>query len=596
MAPPPRKTKAEIKRDEESLRTFQRAWDAAHKPHKERCDRYEKCYDIYDAVLPAHEDKWRHNLHPPYALQIIEVIESNLVEELPRWNIRPLFRRYAAGAKVMERLIRKQLNQDRFPSKQPTFVRQGLITGLTVAKIPWVQDTRYVRRRIFEGDPFAPMPTPGVYQPEEAQYATVLETFKAQPSWVNVNVKNFLWDPAAESWDDCIYCCYRTYDTIDQLKAMEALGVYRNVDEVTLSDNPRQSPGVDELDLRGRVEVVECWWRDRLITVANKKVVLRDEPNPYHHGELPFVVASTMPRPFRIDGKSEVEILGEIQTGLWTLQNQRLDNVELINNLVYLVRDGMDNPEVFSRIHPGMAVPVSDPSDIVPLRPDGSIIGPAVQAEEILKGDLQNVSGAVPYLSGADQTTVDQTTATGVSMISNMATRRIMRKKQQLQWAYRDAGLQFIALNQQLMDGADEVELASADVAATDMSVSAGWQTILPQDIQGRFDFELEDIGESLHRQEKRSEALAKAQFLLGNAMGLAQMGVMIDCAKVIQDFSEAWDDDPNRFLVPQNPGFPGMGTQMMAPISPATPIVGGMSAQTTPAGNGAGPAPSTAA
>ena len=35
------------------------------------------------------------------------------------------------------------------------------------------------------------------------------------------------------------------------------------------------------------VEVLEYWTPERVITVANRNVVLRDRPNPFWHGRLP---------------------------------------------------------------------------------------------------------------------------------------------------------------------------------------------------------------------------------------------------------------------------------------------------------------------
>ena len=91
------------------------------------------------------------------------------------------------------------------------------------------------------------------------------------------------------------------------------------------------------------------------------------------------------------------------------------------------------------RLYPGAVIPLR-PDQVQAWVPNISILQPSVQAEEMLKGDLQNITGAVGYLSGASGTQIDQTTATGISVISNMAAKRIIRMKQQIMYAMRRAG------------------------------------------------------------------------------------------------------------------------------------------------------------
>jgi hypothetical protein len=63
---------------------------------------------------------------------------------------------------------------------------------------------------------------------------------------------------------------------------------------------------------------------------------------------------------FRIAGVSEVELIRETQEILWTLLNQRLDNLQLINNAIVLLRDDIDDPDSFD-FYPGARNLVSDP-------------------------------------------------------------------------------------------------------------------------------------------------------------------------------------------------------------------------------------------
>jgi hypothetical protein len=83
---------------------------------------------------------------------------------------------------------------------------------------------------------------------------------------------------------------------------------------------------------------------------------------------------------------------------LWELGNQTLDNIELINNFITLIRSDVDDPDAFE-FYPGARWEVDDPSQVASL-------GAAVPARErhhreaLIKGDLQNVTSAAPFAGG----------------------------------------------------------------------------------------------------------------------------------------------------------------------------------------------------
>ncbi len=74
--------------------------------------------------------------------------------------------------------------------------------------------------------------------------------------------------------------------------------------------------------------------------------------------------------------------------------------------------------------------------EIVSLKIDPTVANITLQAEALLKGDLQNIMGGLPMASGADSQTIDQQTATGVSIITTIAQRLIQARKQHYLWAY----------------------------------------------------------------------------------------------------------------------------------------------------------------
>ena len=543
-----------IESDPKQLLTrFHKCWSSSDQKHRENREFYKKCDDGYNAVLKPSEIEWQSDLHPPYALQIIDVIESNIVDDEPDVRVLPAQPQYAEGAELLSHILKQQRYKDNFSEKYAMFVKQALIRGISVAKIPWLEEWRKVPTPNYKPDPL------GMRQP----YETV--PYRQQPGFVNVDVNHFLWDCNATNLDDAEYVFFRTYES---KRSLEAAGVYENLDQIEEQTNMSLE---DQKERRGRVEVVEWWWRDgnmmRLTVIANRQVIIRDCASPFWHGQFPFVVANIMPTPFNFRGKSIVEIINDLQIALWELQNQRIDNSKFMANAAMFVDPNTEQQDL--RLYPGAVIPLR-PDQVQAWVPNISILQPSVQAEEMLKGDLQNITGAVGYLSGASNTQIDQTTATGISVISNMAAKRIIRMKQQIMFAMRRAGEQQIALNQQLLPGPVAVRI--------DQEADDDWRLVTPTDIQGQYDFRVEDANESLMRQERRAEALAFANWFGQNYMLLTQSGVTPNMRRVAEDVIQAFDEDPKEYLndedesamqVQANPLVGGIGAAQPGPTTP---------------------------
>jgi hypothetical protein len=541
---------AEYSDPKKLLARFQKCWSSSDQKHREHREFYKKCDDGYNAIIKPSEVEWQSDLHPPYALQIIDVIESNIVDDEPDVRVLPAQPQYAEGADLLTHILKQQRYKDGFAEKYALFVKQALIRGISVAKVPWLEEWRRVPTPNYKPDPLG----------QRKPYQTV--PYRQQPGFVNVDANHFLWDCNATSLDDAEYVFFRTYET---KRSLEAAGVYENLEKIEESNFNME----DDKERRGRVEVIEWWWRDggtmRLTVIANREVVIRDCASPFWHGQFPFAVANIMPTPFAFRGKSIVEIINDIQIALWELQNQRIDNSKFMANAAMFVDPNTEQQDL--RLYPGAVIPLR-PDQVQAWVPNISILQPSVQAEELLKGDLQNITGAVGYLSGASNTQIDQTTATGISVISNMAAKRIIRMKQQIMFAMRRVGEQQIALNQQLLPGPVAVRI--------DANAEEDWRMVTPADIQGQYDFRVEDANESLMRQERRAEALAFANWFGQNYMLLTQSGVTPNMRRVAEDVIQAFDEDPKEYLGEEaamqaqpNPLVGGMGA---APPGPTTP------------------------
>jgi hypothetical protein len=147
---------------------------------------------------------------------------------------------------------------------------------------------------------------------------------------------------------------------------------------------------------------------------------------------------------------SIIESLAQIQEYLWTLQNQRIDALRLLTNVITTIRSDVDDPDAFE-FFPGAQWIVEDPGQVGQLQIDGTAASITLEAEALLKGDLQNMLGGLPMAGGVSGGSIDQKTATGMSIITSIAQKLIQARKQHHMWAYSKVGELFLGMMGQMI-------------------------------------------------------------------------------------------------------------------------------------------------
>ena len=550
--------------------------------HRAFCDRVDARHRAYWGVMERRSKaaRWTHKHAPKYVNHIVETTLASLLDEELRFRVRARSKMYepgefeqaAAGAKALEILLRWQLEQCRFDEAQRPYVLQNMIAGLTVGKVCWQNTTRLRRKLVTQPhpveDPLTGEPlgfVPRLVEVEEP------DTVFDGPMFEVVDVRDFFWDEAAVSLGRCSIVAHRVWMTFDELKQAEKHGLYENVDDLKES---RDFSGDDysnrEFDADGakrtknRIAVEELYWSTpsgiRTVTLGNRAVSLKKpRPHPYWHGEYPFVVCSTQPDLFRIPGMSQVEKIMELQEALWDLVNQTADNLEFINNAIAIVPEGFDYQGW--RHEPQAVNEAPDPASVQMWAPSVIPAQVSLGHQALLKGEMQNLAGSFPFSSGTDSQTVDQKTATGASIVTSLAQRSIAAQKRQLYLSYQRMGQQFLELDQQYVREPVWVEVVGVDSQTE-------FEQILPEVLQGQFNFSMQPMTESMMRQEKRAEALAKFQVLMQSVPVFAMMQLPLNPKVLLEDFLESYDDaDIERFFSGQpqpqvaaagQPGQPG--------------------------------------
>lgn len=556
-------------------------FDDDRRPHDDFCQKVERRYRSYRGIIETRSQaaSWTNKHHPAYVLQAIETMVSNLIDPSPKWRLKvnPIvgdaseLARQREGARANEILLNHQLRIDKYAEKQRPFDLQALICGLSVSKQYWLERSGS-RRQIEEYEE----PVLDFFGTEIGSVPRVVEskvqtTFRDDPTHEVVDVRDFIWQRGATGLGACKRVVHRIWLDFDDLKQLEADGKYgvkaggEPIDTLkdsrsfgsTLYQREDELFGADKS--KDKIEILECWidGGDRVVTIANRKVLLSDKPNPFWFEHLdhsfPFVVCSSMPDLFVIPGISEVELMAEMQEMLWSLANQRLDNLQLINNAIFLVADDAEDADSFE-FGPGerWLVPRPVKDTVQSWSPDPMAATISLNAESLIRGDIQNVTGGMPYLSGTDSSNIDQKTATGVSIITSLAQKRLAAKKQLFIWAKSRIGEQWTALNQQFIRGERLVPIVGQDGAEDFMAVR-------PDLIRGSYTFETDMAEESFLRQEKRAEAQAKLQVFLQAAPVYAAMGAPLNPKAFMDDFLEAFDIlDKDRYYGSQQPQMPG--------------------------------------
>lgn len=555
--------------EEEQVNLVVSRLEASKKHHDYFVRRYERLERAYRGiVLPnSKAAKWRHVITPPYAFQLIETVVANTVEENLRLTALPApkpgmdleaIRAQLDHAEAAQDLIRSEHRIDDMDEKQRPLFLSDAICGMGIGTTRWAYNRGPVQTQKVVNDP--------VYHPDTGDQIGTTPRLEMQESdevtrdhstFEVVDPRDFMIHESAKVLDPrrpggAQYVIHRCWYSMEQLRSYERGGYMQNVNLLSISMDQSEEYSERETQLwnisrtKDLIECLEMWeYRDGRILrtiVGNRKVLLSPmQVSPFSHGDYPFVIANSMPQLFSLRGMSTVELVEKLQEMLWTLQSQRLDNIELINNAILLIRADIDDPEAFDW-YPGARWPVQSPSDVESFIPPYQLASLTLEAENVLKGDLQTVTSAAPMAGGASSQ-MDQTTATGVSIVMSNAQKALQaRKNQAMKALVREANHRMKNCQQFITDKRLLHILGESGVPM--------FREVDMLDIQGEFAFEWMTGSESMNRQERRSEAMQWLQVIGGMAPLMAASQTPLDLRELIIWAAKKWDiNDAARFF-----------------------------------------------
>lgn len=421
---------------------------------QEKEEIWQRCWRSYHSYVDKalyRKQPWRSKLHLPWTFQAVEAGATELQDLLLPNNedffaIQPITPDDSQNAEVMTRYLQFLFRQMGFSEAFSNFLKQLCVTGNSVLKVFWKQESCQVNQRALE-------PASGQMMVSE----TTEETLYDAPCIETLDLQDFVFFPATGNLNRAM-CIHRLVRDVEELHKHP---LYRNTDKLQEPGRALDSPtnplfGIHpQRDSEDGIELLEAWgdfhiqgktYRNYVATVANQSTLIRFQPNPYDYGMKPFVFASMIPVPGQIYGIGIVEPALGLQSMANTISNILLDEMKLkLNGQWKYEEDGVFNPNQFVS-RPGGTIKVGSLENLVPLQPNLHLDVGFVELNN-LKAEFEETTGVNKYSKGAD--TLNKTrTAQEAMMLQQAGSRKFTRIAKHL----NDAALtQAIALVYQMV-------------------------------------------------------------------------------------------------------------------------------------------------
>ncbi len=463
-------------------------------------NRYIEYYKLYRGILDSGQQNYngRARLFVPMTYSTIETIMPRLVGAKPKIEATPREHSDINNSIAVTNLLNYQWDEMDMHSKLKLWVKQGLLYGVGMGKLIWN---------------------------------------KNKPEFDLVDLFDFYMDPIASDIQSAKYVIHRIERTLEQVKKNKAYDVPKELEEEVMEETYKiRRDAVIGVTRHARnnngVEIFEYWgdWeidgevQPALITLANRRYILRIEKNPYTHKQKPFVAFHDTQIPNEFWSIGEIEPIRKLQYELNDTRNQRMDNVSLILNRLWLVNKNADVDEAELVSQAGQIIHAQDISEkgIRDLQtPD--VTTSSYNEETLIKDDAKTASGVNDFISGQagsgiSGSSIGNETARGIMLLQEAGNARFRYKLDNLEDSLKKLGEQLIALNQQFITKAQLIRIIGEK--------GLQWVDVTPEEIKGQFDLQVEaGSTQPMNKSVRRAEA----RELLATVAPFAQLGVNLE-------------------------------------------------------------------
>lgn len=431
-----------------------------------------KFNELYKMVQNQRHYEGLARLFVPEILRAVETVVGNLEKIIfgnnPWFEYEATVSHEDQAAQAQSELTRAQMEENQFKLRTLDSLRQLAISGLTVRKILWdfnqVNQKKKIARYAKSIDPI----TKKEKVTKTIETVTSLETI--QDNWCTEpvdllgfhisdittpyhNIQKAKWI-AEQFIVEKQYIRERIkkgWFAETDLKEIEETTSYNSSEAERYKASRRQAAGYTTVEHKKGIEIIERWGLieakyiyngsdlkelgldedelvESVIVIANRKVLLKLEANPFWHNQKPYVWCPYVAQESEFSGLGVAAIAESLQEELNDTRNQTMDNKSLILMCMWLKSrsSGIKNQDL--RIRPMGVIQTNDMEGLMPLRPP-VLTGVGVNIEGVIKEDLRQSVGAASNLQGIASSGVN--TATEASAINQSSYGRLALTAQQ---------------------------------------------------------------------------------------------------------------------------------------------------------------------
>lgn len=523
---------------------------------------YSSSRDFYQSYHNELEETWRlangevlkkkrkFNRYIPYIPAAIDLILPRLAGRLPIFEIVGRTQDDHQHASVMQKVVDYFLDKTNFHDFELKFIRQAIIFGTAIAQVGWDFKKAAVHPDLAKEG----MPTDVVRDDPEYTIIPLENVFphpqkiRMQDDWPivvrsEVSRRDLMNDPNVDS---------RVLGQVGAPKSEEEIFSQINRSPRGGSQNTTRMEN-DTADKDSDVFIVYTYYgpyegKNYIISVVNGSQVVRCEPNPFWHQQIPFVKLDYTADPHRFFNTGLVAQLRDMQLELNEIRNVRsaARAIALKTPLMVDRNAGIDIDSL--KFEPGAVWPYDydKTRNAEPIRPFTvpSKLLELDREETAVKADLQLRSGMNDVTVGQDASGGVQggDTATGAAIAAEQTSLRFKTQAIMIDEAIQCIGEQTISNIQQFIDRENAFRITGDPKSEQKFE----WLEYSPELMkQFRFDFKVAPMSTFVEPKAAKREKLISLKSLYAD-------DPKIDQGMLDRMILEAFDMDPDQILRPE--------------------------------------------
>lgn len=535
------------------------AFTAADTARRQKEDKWRKYHRSYRSWIDRSQASgWRSAVPIPYVFSVIENLVPRMVSQLPTFLAIPVGPEDVIPAKAMEHKLRYSAERVNLLLELILAIKSSLKFGTGILKTFYAQDFGKAYEMVpmmrtvdvpisepemgpdgmpvldIDGNAQMSNRTEQIQEPvmgpdgQPMMVAQPYEFVKYQgPSAQWVDIFNFWPAPDATDVQNARYVIQRSFRELSEIEEMIAQGIYRlppgitEVGELATAEeeDPKEiredevGEGGSDDSTREPVELLEYWFRDNtVVTVANRRAVIRAQENPFWHGEKPYVRFVDYLLEGEFWGSGEAEAIEGLQDLANAIINQRVDNVRLTMDKMFAVNTKALEDERDLIVRPGQIVRITGdylPNEAIMPIDLGEVNGSAFEEAAEVERLIERTSGVSDFTLGTDDESVNRT-ATGVSLMTESGNTKIALKVRQMElMALLPLARHWGAIVQQFTEEEEYIRL---------LGPNGQWlfASITPEAIQGALDYSIETMSSTQTETVMKEQAITLFQSVAG--------------------------------------------------------------------------------